>query len=83
MRYDELPPGPITFLPICDAQRTGTWRTFKPMIDHKRCNHCFLCWKYCPEMAISTDITIDYDYCKGCGICAAECPRKAIRMVRE
>ena len=62
---------------------TGTWRTFRPVLDEKKCNKCLLCWIYCPEACISKDIRIDYDYCKGCGICAEECPAKAVVMVKE
>ena len=44
-----------------------------------------LCWKFCPEPAISPadPPVIDYDYCKGCGICIVECPYGAIESENE
>ena len=66
--------------------RTGSWRTLKPVIDRERCTRCMICWKYCPDDCIKIkddEIEIDYDYCKGCGICANECRRNAIEMVME
>ena len=63
--------------------KTGSWRTFVPVLDPDRCTKCLLCWVYCPEACISKDLEIDLDYCKGCGICAEECPRDAITMVKE
>jgi pyruvate ferredoxin oxidoreductase delta subunit len=65
------------------AGKTGTWRTFKPVLDKNSCNSCGNCVLYCPESCIDRDLDIDYDYCKGCGICANECPKKSIKMVRE
>lgn len=65
------------------AGKSGSWRTFRPVVDRETCNECGLCQMYCPDGAISVDLVIDLDYCKGCGICAEECPKKAIKMVRE
>ena len=65
------------------AGKSGTWRTFRPVVDREKCNECGLCRLYCPDGVISVDLVIDLDYCKGCGICAEECPKKAITMVRE
>jgi len=65
------------------AGKTGTWRTFKPVLDMKTCKKCGNCIMYCPEACIDKDYSVDYDYCKGCGICANECPSKSIKMVRE
>lgn len=66
--------------------KTGTWRTFDPVIDYDECNRCRTCWLHCPEASISVDEDgtprVDYDYCKGCGICADVCPKKCIEMVR-
>ena len=66
--------------------KTGSWRTFSPVIDYDECNKCRTCWLHCPEAVISIDEEefprIDYDYCKGCGICAQVCPKHCIEMVR-
>ncbi len=63
--------------------KTGTWRTFRPVVDTEQCNACGLCAMYCPDGCIDEDLNIDLEFCKGCGICANECPKKAIEMVRE
>ena len=66
--------------------KTGTWRSEKPIVDLEKCNSCNICVVFCPEGCMKLGkkgATVDYDYCKGCGICAAECPIKAIAMVRE
>lgn len=63
--------------------KTGSWRTFKPVHDKEKCIDCGICYYFCPEGCINLDIEIDFDYCKGCGICAEECPVKAISMERE
>ncbi|MDD4127937.1 MAG: 4Fe-4S binding protein [Methanomicrobium sp.] len=63
--------------------KTGSWRTFKPVVDMDKCNKCGNCYRFCPDGAIDTEFNIDYDFCKGCGICVEVCPKKAIVMVRE
>ncbi len=68
------------------VNKTGTWRSMKPVIDQDRCTRCGLCWIYCPDGAVikkEDRFEINYDYCKGCGICMEECKRRAIEMVRE
>ncbi|HUV07100.1 MAG TPA: 4Fe-4S binding protein [Spirochaetia bacterium] len=73
---------------------TGTWRSLKPKIDYEKCIYCLICWKFCPEPAISLDSVvvkgkekekpvINYTYCKGCGICWTECPVEAIEALEE
>ncbi len=69
--------------------KTGSWRSLKPIWNKEKCINCYRCWMHCPDAAIIIKndkvVGINYDYCKGCGICAHECPRKiqAIIMVRE
>lgn len=63
--------------------KTGSWRTFKPVLDKEKCIGCDKCVMFCPDAAINQNHDIDYDYCKGCGICAAECPVNAIEMIKE
>ncbi|HMK54944.1 MAG TPA: pyruvate synthase subunit PorD [Methanobacteriaceae archaeon] len=62
--------------------KTGSWRTFKPILDKDKCIDCGNCILFCPEGCINQEHDIDYDYCKGCGICAEECPVEAIKMER-
>ncbi len=71
---------------------TGTWKTFRPVWDEKKCIHCQLCTIYCPDNCIPVKgkdpgkvkrTETDLDYCKGCGICAQVCPVKCIKMKPE
>ena len=69
--------------------KTGSWRTFKPIITGK-CIACGICVHYCPEACIEVKTVggkkravVDYDYCKGCLICMGECPHKAIKSERD
>jgi 2-oxoacid:acceptor oxidoreductase delta subunit (pyruvate/2-ketoisovalerate family) len=66
--------------------KTGSWRTLKPLVLNEKCLACGTCTKFCPDGAIKIvngKARINYDYCKGCGICALECPAKAIIMQKE
>ncbi|MFB6070058.1 MAG: 4Fe-4S binding protein [Halanaeroarchaeum sp.] len=69
------------------VNETGTWREFRPEIDHDACTGCGICETFCPDAAAKhvgdRRYEIDYDYCKGCGICAEECPVDAIEMFAE
>jgi len=79
--------GLITNAGNSEEYETGSWRSYRPIIDMDRCTHCMICWVYCPDGSILvTDgkvSGVDLAHCKGCGICAHECPRKAISMVEE
>ena len=54
----------------------------RPEINQDLCNHCDLCWVFCPEGAVfrGEKISVDLEDCRGCGICAFECPRGAIEL---
>jgi len=69
------------------VNKTGAWRSFMPVFEHKVCNKCGICAMYCPEGVVhkleNGFFEPDYEYCKGCGICANECPKKTIIMVLE
>lgn len=81
----------LTHIPLMSMpssiNKTGVWRVIRPILNREECNNCYLCWKFCPDVAIEIDedgnILIDYDHCKGCGICETTCPKKCIEMVRE
>lgn len=82
--WKEIPRGCMIVTPGSSMQyETGTWRTFKPILDKEKCTKCGICFVFCPDAAISPDFEIDYYHCKGCGICAHECPVKAIVMEEE
>lgn len=66
--------------------KTGGWRTLRPIVEEEKCKKCWLCVIYCPDSAMKKgekSSKPDYDYCKGCGICAKECPAQAIKMEPE
>lgn len=65
---------------------TGSWRSFRPVVNAELCTRCGICAQLCPEAAITIGpemAIIDYTYCKGCGICSHECPLDAIDFVLE
>ncbi len=67
-----------------EDNKTGAWRSLRPIISFDKCTSCEICWLVCPEGCITREgFIIDYAYCKGCGICAEECPPVAIIMERE
>jgi len=68
------------------VNKTGSWRTMRPIFKHDTCNDCRICVTVCPDACVSgADFVYDanLDYCKGCGICAHECPVNDIDMVPE
>ena len=69
------------------VNKTGSWRSMRPIVDTNECIKCGKCWSVCPEGCIHKNkggyFIADLDYCKGCGICANECPKKCIKMVEE
>jgi len=85
--YRDLPQSTYS-LQTTESVRTGTRRTFRPVIDTKKCTRCYTCWKFCPDLSVDVKEEgdfpkVDLDHCKGCGICANECPTGAIIMLRE
>ncbi len=62
------------------TRKTGSWRTFKPVVHRELCISCNFCWANCPDTAITLDENgvpiIDYDVCKGCMICKQVCPKE-------
>ncbi len=82
-----LPGGIITEPGSTIKNKTGGWRSLRPIWDKKKCTQCGLCWTYCPDNAIPQKngkrLETNFDYCKGCGICAEECSVKAIKMIKE
>ncbi|NYZ75027.1 4Fe-4S binding protein [Candidatus Micrarchaeota archaeon] len=66
--------------------KTGSWRSFRPVVDLSKCTKCGICETFCPDYAIEVTAEgakVDYDYCKGCLICVKECPFKAISSQSE
>jgi pyruvate ferredoxin oxidoreductase delta subunit len=81
----EIVPGAWVSVPR-EAQKTGTWRTLRPVVNEEECIGCRICESFCPEVSIRVVdrlAEVNYDYCKGCGVCSNECPKKAIQMVPE
>jgi 2-oxoacid:acceptor oxidoreductase delta subunit (pyruvate/2-ketoisovalerate family) len=82
----DLPPMAMSLKSMA-ANPTGSWRNLRPVINYADCIRCFICWKYCPDVAIDLEgedkPVINLTFCKGCGICAEECPKKCIAMTKE
>ena len=69
------------------ANKTGSWRSSRPIFLQEKCTGCKLCAVICPDASVfaldKKRYTTDLDYCKGCGICAQECPVGDIVMKPE
>lgn len=75
------------------SNKTGSWRSYRPVFNHEQCIGCGICEQVCPEGCTHNTGKVnaagksyreaDLDYCKGCGICAEECPVKCIKMELE
>jgi len=67
--------------------RTGDWRSSRPIWDFDKCVKCGICSVYCPEGCIEMQKDglphSDMEYCKGCGICVAECWTGCIELKEE
>ncbi len=67
------------------SNKTGSWRTQRPIFNAAVCTNCLLCWLHCPDDAILLEdgkvVGIDQDHCKGCGICSAECGSKPVKAM--
>ena len=84
-KASDLPPAAIS-LANTRYNKTGEWRSIRPVIDYNKCTSCMICWKFCPDACIKIiegKPYIEYDYCKGCNICIEECPLKAIEAKEE
>jgi len=77
----------ITSLPgSSKVNKTGSWRTSRPIFKHDTCNDCRICVLVCPDACVTGENKVydaNLDFCKGCGICAYECPVDDIEMVLE
>ena len=90
MAKDKIIPGAVVTEPGSALKnKTGSWRTFKPVITVK-CVACGICTWHCPEDCIELKTVkgkkiavTDYDYCKGCLICLNVCPHNAINKERD
>lgn len=64
-----------------------SWRTFKPVVDYRKCIKCGMCWLHCPDSAYSFNAKglpeCDGKVCKGCLLCIQVCPAKAITAEQE
>ena len=69
------------------GNKTGNWKTFKPVVDFDKCIQCMICVLDCPDICIPVKnekrLETNFEMCKGCGICVQVCPVKCIKMVKD
>lgn len=87
-KWTELAIGTAITVPgSARCNRTGDWRSVRPIWDHAKCIRCGVCVVYCPEGCIVWNAQgfpeADLEYCKGCGICGRECWTTCIKQVEE
>ena len=67
--------------------RTGDWRSSRPVWAFDKCVKCGVCMIFCPEGCIQMQPDgfplADMEFCIGCGICAAECWTGCIVLEEE
>lgn len=88
-KFRKIPDWGITEYPESTAFDAGYlvadnsgWREYDVIVDVRTCIGCSLCYKYCPDGAISmvsNRAAVDGRFCKGCGICIRACPVNAIK----
>jgi 2-oxoacid:acceptor oxidoreductase delta subunit (pyruvate/2-ketoisovalerate family) len=95
--YDILPGASIPATGNFVVNKTGSWRTERPILDLEKCISCMNCIQACNDYSpdAPTILTqygkdgllkvtgIGYDHCKGCAACVTVCPNQAIHMVPE
>ncbi len=86
--WKDMPVGMDIAEPGCARRnRTGDWRSERPIWNEKQCVQCGVCTVFCPEGCIRMDDrsypSADLEYCKGCGICVNECVTGCISMQME
>jgi pyruvate ferredoxin oxidoreductase delta subunit len=68
-------------------QKTGNWRSDKPVWTFEQCIKCGVCTVFCPEGCLKPNEEgfpiVNLDFCKGCGICVAECFTGCIAMEED
>ena len=78
---------PMAWKPLKGMANASAWRTQRPVVSLETCTGCLLCWKFCPDAAITIrddgKVAFDLAACKGCGVCMEECPVDAIHMEVE
>ena len=67
--------------------RTGDWRSSRPICKFEQCVKCGVCSVFCPEGCIAMQSDglplADMEFCKGCGICVVECWTGCIHLEEE